>query len=192
MQSSPTSRSPFRSRTNLAALAVCALAGCGGDDDCGPDGAPDASLVAAGDGLALTFGEMSAGLNNDCPAADAPAGVTSLTVHGTQVDGDGFITLCIERPDLIGDRAQALGPRLGAAEVHVVDVSGAANNCTYALDTAQAPTGTASASGVCGDGADPAGFALVLDGALSLVRTCGTATSSVAFTLRGRIAVAAD
>ena len=57
------------------------------------------------------------------------------------------------------------------------------------IDSAQPPTGAARATGVCDNGDSPDGFALVVDGALALRRTCGATTDTVAATLRGRIAV---
>jgi hypothetical protein len=166
-------------------------AGCG-DDSCGPGGAPAAGLVATGDQVALTFGDLRGGLNNDCPAAGAPAGVISLTIHGTQAGTSGFVTLCIERPDLLATQSQALGLELASAQVRLVDLSGSANNCSFAIDRATPAAGTATSSGLCGNGADAAGFALVLDGSLALTRTCGTTVDSVAVTLRGRVAVSAN
>src|SRR5882724_4291056 len=96
-------RPQVRSQLWIALAASAALAaGCGGNDNCGPDGAPGAGLVASGDQVSLSFGQLSAGLNNDCPVSDAPAGVTSLTIHGAQTNNPGwFITLCVTRPDLL-------------------------------------------------------------------------------------------
>jgi hypothetical protein len=184
------SLSRFLSATSLVVLASVAP-GCGGDDSCGSDGAPAVGLVASGTDLSLTYGGLTAGLNRDCPAADAPAGVISLTILGTQTDGTGFITLCVSRPDVLTDRSQtlALDDPAAAIEVRLVDLNGGANNCRFAIDRTQPVTGTVSSSGMCGDGSDPAGFALVVDGALTLRRTCGTTVDSVPITLRGRVAV---
>jgi hypothetical protein len=184
------SRLPF-----LFAISL-ALAGCGGGDSCGTSGAPSTGLVATGADSAatLTFGDLHAGLNNDCPAPGAPAGVTSLTVQGTQTDAgaQGFITLCISRPDLLATKPQDLGLNGSAAAAQLVDATGTANNCSLAIDTAQPAAGTVSADGLCQDGGDPAGFALVVDATLHLQRTCNTAVDSIAVTLRGRVAVTAD
>ncbi|HET9619911.1 MAG TPA: hypothetical protein VFP84_01000 [Kofleriaceae bacterium] len=175
---------------SLSLLAACG----GGDDDCGVGGAPSVGLVAksAAAPATLTFGGLHAGLNNDCPAADAPSGVISLTLQGTQTDGTGNVTLCIARPDLLAERAQALGHDQAGVAVRLVDVNGTANNCSFAIDVAQPVTGTVTTSGLCGDGGDPAGFALVVDGALHLQRTCNTVVDSLDVTLRGRVAVQAD
>ena len=85
------SRSRFLSATSLV-VAALAQGGCG-DDSCGPGGASDVGLVAGSDMVTLTYGHLTAGANNDCPAADAPAGVVSLTISGTQTDGTGLVTL---------------------------------------------------------------------------------------------------
>jgi hypothetical protein len=170
---------------------AAAVAGCS-DDSCGPGGAPDTGLVAAGDAVALTYGNLVSGLNNDCPASDAPAGVVSLTIIGMQVGGSGFITLCVARPDLLATQAQALGLDVPGAEVRIVDLVGIADSCSFAIDSSQPATGSATASGLCGNGSDAAGFALALDGSLSLTRTCGATLDSVRVTLDGRIAVAAN
>jgi hypothetical protein len=185
------SLSRFRSPTELVVVAALA-AGCGGgsDDRCGPDDAPAVGLVAAGEGVTLTYGALTGGLNGDCPAAGAPSGVTSLTIAGT---GDGgFVTLCVSRPDLLAKQAQALALEVPGTtvEVGIVDVAGTAAGCSYAIDRAKPATGSATSTGLCDNGADAAGFALELDGALSLTRTCGQTVDSVAVTLRGRVAVA--
>jgi hypothetical protein len=167
------------------------MAGCG-DDSCGPGGAPQAGLVAGGDSVTLTFGRLTAGLNNDCPAASPPSGVISLTIGGTQIDGTGRVTLCVARPDLLAAQAQSLGPDAAGTEVRVIDVTGTANSCSLTIDRNQPVAGTASSSGLCGNGSNAAGFALMLDGALSLTRTCGATVDSIRVTLRGSVAVAPD
>lgn len=145
-------------------------------------------MVAAGDAVTMTYGQLVAGLNNDCPVSDAPSGVVSMTIEAVQSDGQGRITLCIPRPDQLADQALALGTANGAA-VQIFDFAGTANNCTLAIDASRAVGGTASTTGLCGNGADPGGFALVLDGTASLTRTCGANVDTVAVTLRGRVAV---
>jgi hypothetical protein len=189
------SRLPSPSRTSLIAAAVAAIAGtaaCGGSDNrCGTGGAPSVGAVASATGVTLTYGGFVGGANNDCPAAGAPAGVVSLTIHGTQSDGTGQLTLCIGRPDLLGSRSQALGGD-ASAEVRVVDLAGSVAGCSFAIDPATPVTGTASSSGLCSNGIDAAGFALVLEGGLALTRTCGDVVDSVTVTLRGRVAVEPD
>ncbi len=168
-----------------ALVALVLLSGCS-DDSCGIGGAPASGLVATGTGTTLTYGALSAGANNDCPAADAPSGVVSLTITGTQTDGTGLITICIGRPDKL-----AGGLPLGTDpdSVQLIDTDGSSAGCTYALDPAGALTGTAKADGICGNGTDAAGFALTVDGGTSLERTCNATVDSVAVTFSGRVAV---
>lgn len=174
----------------LITSALVADAGCAGDH-CGPEGAPPVGIVATGTNVNLTYGPMVGGLNNDCPAADQPPGIVSLTIDGAQ-DGGALHTfgLCISRPDKLATGPQNLGPDLPTSEIRVIGIGGMANGCTFAVDTAQPITGTATSSGLCGNGADSAGFALSVDGALTLKRTCGATIDSVAVTLRGRVAIA--
>ncbi|MBC7975502.1 MAG: hypothetical protein H7138_11005, partial [Myxococcales bacterium] len=142
-----------------------------------------------GAGQTLTYGGMTAGLNGDCPARDAPSGVTSLTILGT--GAEGFITLCVSRPDRLTTEPQTLALDIPGsdAEARLVDVHGTSSNCSFDIDRTQPVTGTLRTTGMCGDGANAAGFALVVDAALSLTRTCGEAVDSIAVTLRGRVAV---
>ncbi|HEX4422873.1 MAG TPA: hypothetical protein VH165_33385 [Kofleriaceae bacterium] len=195
------SRLRFPSHIDLAAglagavvlAGAVALAGCG-DDDCGPDGAPDTGLVASADMVTLTYGGLTGGLNGDCPAAGAPSGVVSLTIHGNQTDSDstGFVTLCVSRPDLLAKQAQTVGLDMAAgAQAQLIDLGGQASNCSFAIDRTQPATGSVTSSGLCGNGGDAAGFAVVVDAMVSLTRTCNTATDSVQVSLRGRVAVAA-
>jgi hypothetical protein len=182
------SRLRFLSSTSLVLAAGAQVAGCS-DDSCGPGGAPDTGLVATGDAVALTYGHLTSGLNNDCPAGDAPPGVISLTIQGMQTDGTGLVTLCVPRPDRLARQPQALGLDVASAEVRLVDISGTANACNLSIDRTQPVTGSATSSGLCGNGSDAAGFALVLDGTVSLKRTCGATTDSLQVALHGRVAV---
>ena len=178
----------------FVAGAVIAAAGAGcSDDSCGPGDAPVNGLVASDSQITLTYGQLGAAQNNDCRDPDAPAGVISLTIRGMQTDATGFITLCVARPDLLAKQAQALGPDAAGSEVRLVDLSGTASTCRFTIDrtaSAQPITGSVTSSGLCGNGSDAAGFALALDGAVSLARTCGTTTDSLRVTLNGRVAVA--
>jgi hypothetical protein len=156
---------------------------------------PAEGVVASGSGVTLTFGSFEAGLNNDCPGeGQVPGeGITSLTVQGRQVAGQGFFTLCIERPDQVGSPS-ALGPDENFHPVRVVDVSGEAGGCIFRRDTTIDPTGTAVASGICSDasgnpGGNTAGFALSIEGAVTLERNCGGNMDTVAVTLSGEVAV---
>ena len=187
------SRSPsITSALAVVSGLVCSgLAGCGGgDDSCGPNGAPAAGLVAAGTDATLTFGNLSASPNNDCPVDGAPSGVTSLTIAGTQTDGQGRITLCVSRPDLLARGSQSLSIAAAEGRVALVDLAGSSNGCSLAFDTAKEPTGTVTVTGMCNNGEDASGFSLVLDDALTMTRTCGQAIDSIAVKLTGRAAVA--
>jgi hypothetical protein len=139
--------------------------------------------------VTLTYGALEAGLNNDCPDQTTPD-ITSMTIQGTQTDGTGIITLCISRPDQLATKKLALGLDVGGSEVRIIDVIGSAASCTFDFDRTLPPTGTAEAGGLCNNGKDASGFALTVDGALSLTRTCGSTVDKVSVTLRGRVAVA--
>lgn len=154
-------------------------------------GAGNAALIASSADAVLTYGNLTALAGNDCPAADPPAGVVSLSVEGQQTDGTGLITFCIPRPDLLveGERRN-LGVSLSMAEIRIFDLTGTASNCEFKLDATRPPTGFASGIGVCGNGTDAAGFAMDFDAAISLRRTCGTTVDTVAVTLTGLVSVA--
>ncbi|HWO25346.1 MAG TPA: hypothetical protein VNO30_41685 [Kofleriaceae bacterium] len=173
----------------LAAAAVIGAPGCS-DDPCGPGGAPSTGLVASSDTVTLGYGNLSGLLGNDCPDPAAPAGVISLSIEGRQTDdAAGLITLCVPRPDLLLDGDRTLGTTLSSADIRIIDLRGNASGCSFTLDTTRPPTGAAQATGVCDNGDSPAGFALSVDGALSLQRTCGGTMDIVSVTLRGKVAV---
>ena len=181
-------RSPFLSSTSLVLL----LAGGCGDDQCGPMGAPPDGLTASSVDVTLTFGQMTSRAGSDCPDLNAPEGVIAVTVEGRQTDGTGFITLCIPRPDLLEMGNRSLGHTTSMADIRIIDLDGTANNCTYKIDKTRVPTGKGAGIGVCGNGTDSAGFALDLDGAISLTRTCGTTIDTIGVKLAGKFAVPAE
>jgi len=117
--------------------------------------------------------------------------VIPLTIAGMQTDAGstGLITLCIGRPDLLAGQPLALGAE-PSTDVHVVDLNGSAGGCTVTVNRGSPPGGTASASGLCGNGSDAAGFALTIDATVALTRTCGSTVDTVPVTLHGRVAVA--
>jgi hypothetical protein len=139
--------------------------------------------------VSLAYGGMSALAGNDCPDPDAPAGVVSISIEGRTADATGLVTLCIPRPDRLMERGRTLGTALSTADVRIFDLGGTAGGCSYALDSTRPPIGTATGTGVCSDGTDPAGFAIELDGNVSLRRTCGQTIDLIAVTLSGRVAV---
>jgi hypothetical protein len=171
-------RSLFLSSTSL--LVAC------GDDVCGPGDAPAFGLVAGNDDVALVFGNITSGLNNDCPDPMAPAGIVSMTLQGMQQGGPGLLTLCIGRPDLIAKQELTFG-----TAVRIIDLNGEVEGCTYSIDSLRPVLGSASASGLCDNGADAAGYALTVDGALSLRRMCPTTSDTIAVSFDGTAAIEA-
>ncbi len=162
---------------------------------CGTGDAPAAAITVTGGGRSRSFGAFIAAANNDCPAADSPTGLVSVTVFGAQVEaGAAFVTLCLPRPDLLHDGDTfALEPDsqpvAAGSRVQLIDVQSEFDDgCRRTLP--RDVTGTARFEGVCGDGVDPAGFALTLDGGATVDETCpGLPTVAVAVTISGRVAV---
>ncbi|MBS1124689.1 MAG: hypothetical protein H6Q90_6917, partial [Deltaproteobacteria bacterium] len=130
-------RSPFPSTTSLGLVALGALwmlqTGCPGGETCGPAGAPT-TLVAGTDQITLTYGNLEGGLNNDCPDPAAPEGIISLSIHGTQIDGTGLLTLCVPRPDRLAKEELGFGLNVAGSDIRLIDVTGTANSCTFTLD----------------------------------------------------------
>ena len=146
-------------------------------------GAFEFGLTASSDQVNLVFGDLVSGANNDCPDPSAPSGVVSVTISGTQMGQAGLITLCVPRPDQLNGTVP-----LGTA-VKIVDLNATDPSCTYAIDRSQLPTGTVKGEGVCDNGTNAAGFALVFDGFVGLRRTCGVNVDSVSVGLTGTVAV---
>ncbi|HTJ45433.1 MAG TPA: hypothetical protein VL463_25180 [Kofleriaceae bacterium] len=163
------------------------LSCCGSDPVCGPGMAADNGLELAGTGVDVHYKDLHASANNDCPDPSAPSGVISLTIGGSQ-DGSAFpVTLCIPRPDRLSSGALALG-----TDVKIIDLGAdIGNGCTLARATTPDPTGTVKASGLCGNGKDPAGFALTFEnGVVPMKRTCGAQVDVLNLALTGTVAVA--
>jgi hypothetical protein len=178
-------RSRFLLITSLL-LAVASQTGCG-DDSCGPGNAAADGIAATLPDGKLTFTNLTAGPNNDCPDPAAPAGVISMTIQGTQANGSGRITLCIGRPDLL--QTQPL--TLGGTDVRIIDLKGDDAGCMYSFDSTRPTTGTVKSSGLCDSGQSSAGFALIVDGAMGMSKDCTTSITQVAATLAGKAAVEA-
>lgn len=163
----------------MRALCVAALAAvsmnCGGDD-CGPHGASAVGLFVQNDAVKLTFGGLEASPNHDCPDDSAP-NVESLTIQGVQTDGSGAVTFCIPRPDKLTSD-EALGDDIpNSTIVHIVDLRGiGSDSCPYTIDQSAPPTGSMKADGICDNGANNAGFALSVDGDVSMKFDTMTAT----------------
>jgi hypothetical protein len=176
----------------LSTISLVALAACDGDDGaCGPGDAPADGITITGSNVALRYDSFDSGVNNDC-TVPAAGGKISVTIHAKQVGGAAPLTFCISRVDLFGKEPLDLAkddPNNDDLEFRVVDASGMDAGCTFEL--ADAPiTGTATAEGVCADASDPAGYALTVNGSLTLTRTCGVTVDAVAVTLAGTVAVA--
>lgn len=172
----------------IRALGVVALlSACACSDPCGPGDAAVDGLTLTDVADATTTGRIAdlvAGANNDCPAADAPAGVVSLTIAGASRDGARPFTLCVPRPDQL-----AAGP-VDLADLRFFDVGATLGGCTLRLAPTPAVTGTLRAAGMCGDGTDPAGFALTFAGELTLTRDCAGVLDERRVALTGTVAVA--
>ncbi|MCA9677109.1 MAG: hypothetical protein KC464_18935, partial [Myxococcales bacterium] len=181
-----------------AAVFATAAAGCGDDAACGAGDAPAQGVTATAGDTTVTYGAFQAAANNDCRTASPPAGVVSLTVFGGQADpaGAAFVTLCLPRPDLLADGSTValsgdVQPVPDDARVQVIDVQAALpGDCAWTIGDA-APTGTATFEGFCDQGVAAAGFALTLDGTVTVDETCaGGAATPRQVTLAGRVAVA--
>ena len=168
----------------LSSISALAFAGCG-DDSCGPGDAPEFGLVASSGEVQLTYGGFTSGANNDCRDPMAPEGVISLTLEGTQQGAASIITLCIPRPDLLIKMEQPIGEGL-----RIIDLNGEKDGCSYAYDSSRIATGTVRAIGMCDNGTNDAGYALDIDGNISLRRTCGTTIDTIAVGFRGTVAIA--
>jgi hypothetical protein len=170
----------------LSSISGLVATGCG-DDSCGPGDAPKTGLLASSADVTLTYGNLTAGANNDCPDPDAPAGVVSLTIGGTQTDGTAIVTFCLPRPDQLAQMDLQLGTGL-----RIIDFNGEKDGCMFTIEGTRPVTGTVHATGLCDNGKDSAGFALGIDGNISLRRNCPTMTDTIAVTLEGKVAVAAQ
>ena len=171
----------------ISALALGAGTACCGGDTCGPGSAPVDGLELAGTGVDVKYTMLQAHPNNDCRDPNAPAGVVSLTINGTQTGTAFGLTLCIPRPDKLGSGALALG-----TDVVVVDTGAdIGGGCTLSHAATPAPTGTVTSSGACGNGSDAAGFALTFEnGVVPVKRTCGANVDVLMLALTGTVAVA--
>ena len=171
----------FLSSTSLA-LVAC------GDDVCGPGTATEFGLVASSAEVTLVFGALVSGQNNDCPDAAAPSGVISLTLQGMQQGGPGLITFCVSRPDVLAKEQTPLN----SVNARIIDLNGEADGCSYAYDSTRPVAGTFEASGLCDNGANKAGYAIGVDGNVSMTRMCPTMSDTLAVAFNGKAAVSAD
>lgn len=193
----PPSRSPS-STDRVAALAVAlvaaAAAGCSDDAACGPGAATADGVTLTVDGTEVRYQGFLGGRNNDCNIAGS--GVVSVTVAGTQVGDTSPLTLCLPRPDLLDGTPVALShdriPPAADDRAQLIDAGATlAAGCRARLDGTRPITATASFTGLCAAGADPAGFALTLSGTIPVEVICPDATTPTTATLAGTVAIAA-
>lgn len=169
-------------------LALSLSVNC--SDPCGPGGAaPNGLRATTVDGsLNVAYTAMTAGANNDCPDPAMPPGegVISLTIEGKEEGAVAPIVFCVPRPDKLQNGALSWGQ-----DFQVIDVMAQANGCNYTVVRPVDAAGTASVSGMCDNGVNKAGFALTVDGSVTLLKRCtGMPDANVRVTLRGTIAVA--
>jgi len=176
----------FRSSTSGVVVGAI-LAGCHDDPKCGAT--ETTTLQASGSGVFAEWSAFTSGANNDCPDPDAPSGVISLTVTGSTGSDGGFVTLCIPRIDTLGSGG-TVGDTLSTADVRIVDVNAnVGGDCSISRAVGTPVTGTASATGVCSNGEDPAGFDLTLDATVTVDKDCGGAIDQVEVALSGTFPV---
>ena len=123
--------------------------------------------------------------------SDVDAGVLLVlflvNVVGGRVDfvgGQRVATLGIGRPDLLAEQEQAFG-----SGVRIIDLEGEVDGCTLEYDSSRPVLGGASATGLCDNGGGEVGYALTVDGNLSLRRTCTTMTDTIAVSFDGTAAI---
>jgi hypothetical protein len=178
-----------RSRYLSAISGLIALAlgsACCGGDTCGPGSAAPDGLELAGTGIDVHYSGLLSSSNHDCPDPNAPAGATSVTISGAQTTSTFPVVFCVPRNDLLGVQGLTLG-----TDVKIIDLTAdIGGGCTLSLGTTPAATGTVTATGVCGDGADHAGFAMTFEnGTVPVKRTCGAQVDMLTLALTGTVAV---
>lgn len=158
------------------------LPGCSDDASCGPS-EEAAGIEATVGTMSATFSSFTAGANNDCPNAGSP---TSVTVSGSQEGDSGSVILCLSQPEVIGDSSLEVsydGP------VQLVSVA-VQLDCPVIVDRSMMPALSATFSGFCGDGVDPAGFTLALEGTVPATKQCqGQPDEAVTISLDGSATV---
>lgn len=178
-------------RTALVILAALPfLPACG--EPCGPGDAPPSGVTATAGGETVEYGQFTTSPNNDCSVAGHP---TSLTLDGVQTDPATspplHLTFCLPRPDEIGSDPVPLDD---TQRIEVIDIFADAGGCLLSLDRTVTPTGTITFTGYCGDGTDPAGYAISFDATVGGTLSCSGdagADQSVTVTLGGEAAVQA-
>jgi hypothetical protein len=143
----------------------------------------DGLTAGNGSDVALVYENLSASQNHDCPDTSQTA-VESITIMGSLKGGTGLVTFCIPRPDLLATGNLQIG-----SGANLVDLTGTANGCMFTKNSTTVPLGTVGSIGLCKNGTDKAGFALVVDSNLVLSRDCGGTVDNVPIQLAGTVAV---
>lgn len=151
-------------------LLPIALAGCpNGDKHCGEAVSPAQGVVSAIGAETFTYGNFTAVHAGDC-------GRDSITIDSTQVapTAEPFhLVLCVQRADLVAHgTVLPLAGDFGEDVAELVDASARSGDCTYAIDFAAAPQGTASFAGYCDLSGES--FSLTVEGSVGGFRTCTT------------------
>lgn len=192
MPLSPSPSSTERGAVALALIAALVGTGCSDDASCGPGSAAVDGLTMTVDGQTVRYGGFIGGRNNDCNVAGS--GVVSVTIGGTQSGDSSPVTLCLPRPDLLDTAAVPLThdriPPADDDRAQLIDaVATLAGGCRASLDGTRPITATASFTGLCAAGADPAGFALTVTGTVPVNVVCPDSTTPSTATLAGTVAV---
>lgn len=193
-----------RSRFLSSTSALLLLGGCPGDDtvcEPGPGDGPADGLTVSAEGTTITYASLASGANNDCPFVGSPEGVISVTIGGAQSSpaGVGVISFCLPQPDLlVGGGEFPLDadnhPAREDDRVHVIDVEATISaDCRWVHDPEDPPDGTATFTGFCANGTDPAGFGLTLEGWVPVTERCtGLPDRELDVRLEGTVAVQAE
>jgi len=161
--------------------------GCGEDAVCGAPPDTPTTIVATIGGSDFILADWKSSPNNDCGEPDGP---TSLTVEGIQQGTSIGLTLCLPRPDKLSETAVDVAD---TSLVRIIDIFSEPDpGCTASLDRSSDPIGTVGFPGICGDGANPPGYALNFDLSVPMSVSCGDgAASSESLTLQGLVQVEA-
>jgi hypothetical protein len=172
----------------LASVVTLAAAGCG-DDDCGPGDVPAIGLFVDTGASQLSYGDGTSSPNNDCPTAGSP---TSLTVDVFQVDPapaqERSLVLCLPRPEALGDAPVDIADD---TQVLVIDVFADEDDCLISIDRSRQVSGTATFTGFCENGTDPAGYALGIDAEIPAIRSCPGGDEPIDLAVSGEVALEA-
>lgn len=171
-------------------MGIAAAAGCGEGDECGPGDAPVDGVTAALANNTVTYGSFTSSPDGNCTTGTEP----SLSIEGIQVDPAPIggttqkIAFCIPLPDAVGGDPMTLGLE-DTDPVRLVEVNASVDPCTYRFDFSPDPSGTITFSGYCDSGLHEAGYAITLDGSVTLRQVCGGDLETIIVDLAGSAAV---